>query len=493
VTKPFKKKRIMKTRRQFFGEASCAAISSVSTLNMMLNLQMASSAAAQSSPAGGGKTLVCVFLAGGIDSFNWLVPTDARYSTYSTTRGNLALPTSGGGSLLPLNQAAGGDGQGYGIHPSCSGLQQLFNGIGGDTTKRRLSFLTNIGTLIVPTNKAQYLAESVPLPRALYSHSDQIDQWQTSVPQGLTIATGWAGRAADLLHSTVNGVQNSMNISFSGNNLFQVGNMTQQFVATYGGALTLTESQISNPGNANVFVQKNLAHRSMIEQSYANIMQQSYSRLTKTSLDEQQTFKDQFNAFNDGAIAPLFGSSGEYGRTMLAVANSIAIRNQLGLNRQTLFVQFGGWDHHGELLGAQAGMLNGLSSALFAFQQAMETLGLADSVITFTASDFGRTLRSNGRGTDHAWGGNQIVMGGPVQGGRIVGTFPNLALESSDDMGYGGRLCPTTSVDQHFAEMLRWFGVSGSGLTTVLPNIGNFYSPSSTTLPLGYLKPGTWS
>jgi uncharacterized protein (DUF1501 family) len=480
----------MKTRRQMLGEASCAAVSSISTLNMLLNLQLASSAAAQAAPLD-RKTLVCVFLAGGIDSFNWLVPTDARYGTYAASRGNLALPTTGTTPLLALNQASNGDGLGYGIHPSCSGMAELFNGIGGDTSKRRLSFLTNVGTLIQPTNKAQFLADSVPLPRALFSHSDQIDQWQTSIPQGQTNATGWAGRLADLLHPTANTGANAMNISFSGNNLFQVGNSTQQFVVTDTGALTLTEPGSGQPAT-HVLNQKNLAHKSFLEQTYSNVMQRSYAELSKSSLDLQQNFRTQFNAYDSTSINSLFVDN-FYGNNMKAVAKTIALRQQLGLTRQTIFVQFGGWDHHGELLNTQAGMLNGLSAAITGFQKALETLGLADSVITFSASDFGRTLRSNGRGTDHAWGGNQFVMGGPIQGGRVVGSFPNLALESNDDVGYGGRLCPTTSVDQHFAEMLRWFGVSGSNLSFVLPNISNFYSTSSTSLPLGYLKPGTWA
>jgi len=477
------------TRRRFLGEANCAAISSIPVLSMLLNLRMASQVAAQGAPAD-RKTIVCVLLSGGCDTFNLLVPRDARHATYATSRGNLALPTSGTGAVLPLDQN-GGDGLAYGIHPSCAGLANLFNGIGGDTSKRRLSFISNIGTLIQPTTKAQYAAESVPLPRALFSHSDQIDQWQTSVPQGMTEASGWAGRTADLLHATANTGQSAMNISFSGNNLFQVGNSTQQFVVTDSGALTLTSAQ---PGQSasNPLTIKNNAHRSLIEQTYSNLMQQSYSKLTKDSLDLQQYFQSVFNSYDVSGIKGLFPGS-FYGTNMLALARSIAVRQQLGLTRQTLFVNFGGWDHHGELLETQAGMLAGLSAALSGFQLALEQLGLQDSVITFTASDFGRTLRSNGRGTDHAWGANQIVMGGPVQGGRICGTFPDLALDSNDDVGYGGRMLPSTSVDQFFAELLRWFGVSGSNLPSVLPNITNFYNPSSASLPIGFLKPGTWS
>jgi uncharacterized protein (DUF1501 family) len=485
------------TRRRFLGQAACASISSVSILNMLLNLRLANQAAAQAAPTN-RRTLVCVFLNGGMDSFNFLVPRDAaRHATYSVSRGNLALPLGGGGAIRPLNQAAGGDGQLYGIHPSCPGIQEMFNGTGAFTSKRRAAIIANVGTLIQPVNKAQYLAESVPLPRALYSHADQIDQWQTSVPQGLAQLSGWGGRAADVLHSTANTGQTAMNISLAGNNLFQVGNSTQQFVVTESGALTFSAPATSDP--LNPYKLKNDAHRSLITQHYANLMQESYATLTKSSLDLQEYFQSLFNTFDEGRITTAFPNT-YFATQMRAVAKTIAIREQLGLRRNTLFVGFGGWDHHGELLNTQAGMLAVLDGALLAFQKALEELGaqaatpnLQDDVITFTASDFGRTLRSNGRGTDHAWGGNSLVMGGPIQGGRVCGTFPNLALDSGDDTGYGGRMIPTTSVDKLFAEMLRWFGVSAASMSYVLPNSANFYNVNSATLPIGFLKPGTWT
>jgi uncharacterized protein (DUF1501 family) len=340
-------------------------------------------------------------------------------------------------------------------------------------------------------NKAQYLAESLPLPRALFSHADQIDQWQTSVPQGMTQASGWAGRAADVLHSTVNSGQTAMNISLSGNSLFQVGNSTQQFVVSDSGALSLTPPNDSNP--ANPLAVKNSAHKSLLAQHYSNLMQESFSQLTKTSLDLQEYFQTLFNGFDSSAINSLYPSGNYLATQLRAAAKTIALRPQLGLHRQTIFITFGGWDHHGELLDAEAGMLHVLDAALTAFQKSLETLGLQDDVITFTASDFGRTLRSNGRGTDHAWGGNAFVMGGPIQGGRVYGTFPDLTLDSNDDVGYGGRMLPTTSVDQFFAEMLRWFGVSAADMSYVLPNIANFYNVNSSSLPIGFLRPGTWS
>lgn len=473
-------------RRQFFGKTACSAMSTVPVMNTLLNLQMASRVAAQGAPTD-ERTLVCVFLNGGMDSFNWLVPRDsARHAAYTTTRGNLALTT---GELRPLNQD-GGDGQLYGIHPSCAGLQEMFNGLGGDTAKRRAAIVSNIGTLIQPVTKAQYLAESVPLPRALYSHADQIDQWQTSVPQGMTQLSGWAGRTADVLHSTVNTDSIAMNISLAGNSLWQVGNNTTQFVVTDRGALTFTGSEIGD--TLHPMRLKNTAHRSIIQQNYANLMQQSYGQLTKSSIELQEFFLQQYNSYNDSAVASLFPTTNYVAQQLRAAVKMIALRQALGLHRQTIFVSHGGWDHHGELLETQAGMLTTLSVALTAFQRALDQLGLQDGVITYSASDFGRTLRSNGRGTDHAWGGNALVMGGPVQGGRIYGTFPDQTLESANDTGYGGRMIPTTSVDSFFGEMLRWFGVPASSMSTVLPNIGNFYNVNSGSLPVGFLRPGTW-
>lgn len=474
-------------RRQFFGKTACGAMSTLPVLNTLLNLQVASRVAADPAPAD-YRTLVCVFLNGGMDSFNWLVPMDAaRHATYSATRGNLALSTA---ELLPLNQD-GGDGQLYGIHPSCAGLQEMFNGLGGDTAKRRAAIVSNIGTLIQPVTKAQYLAESVPLPRALYSHADQIDQWQTSVPQGMTQLTGWAGRTADVLHSTVNGSSIAMNISLAGNSLWQVGNQTTQFVVTDRGALTFTGSEISDP--LHPMRLKNTAHRSIIQQNYANLMQQSYGQLTKSSIELQEFFLQQYNSYDDSAVASLFPTTNYVAQQFRAAVKMIALRQALGLHRQTIFVSHGGWDHHGELLETQAGMLTTLSVALTAFQRALDQLGLQDGVITYSATDFGRTLRSNGRGTDHAWGGNALIMGGPVQGGRIYGTFPDQTLESENDTGYGGRMIPTTSVDSFVAEMLRWFGVPASSMSTVLPNIGHFYDVNSVSLPIGMLRPGTWT
>ena len=479
------------SRRTFLRQFNCAAVSSSAILNTLLNLKLANNAAADG--LGGGtdsKALVCLFFSGGIDSYQMLVPWEqSRYNSYATTRG--AFGTDGGlalnrNTLLRLNGTASD----FALHPSMAGLHQMATGTGAFAGKQRLAAITNVGTLVQPITKSQYQAwengsnAALPVPRALFSHSDQIEQWQTAVPQGMLELTGWAGRAADILNSAYNTNATSMSISLSGNNVFQVGNTTTQFVITPGGSLSF--ENYSTPHQL-----KNAAFRSTLEQNYTNLLSQSFATLTKQSDDAQLLFQAQFDSATGdlGSAASLFPSNNYLATTLSAVLRSIKIRSALGLRRQTFFVNWGGWDMHGDLLTPQATQLAEVDAALTAFQLGLEQLGLANDVVTFTASDFGRTLRSNGRGTDHAWGGNAFVMGGPVDGGKIFGSYPDLTLDGPDDVGYGGRLLPSTSADVYFAEMLRWFGVPGSEMASVLPNIANFWNPLLPAAPLGFIKP----
>ena len=473
------------SRRRFLKQANCAAIGSSSILSTVLNLRMANQAAAADLGAGEDcKSLVCIYLGGGIDSYNLLVPRDTTpHQEYATTRSNLALPLS---SLTELNQVGGGDGRLYSLHGSATGLSDMFNGTGDFAGNRRLSFVTNVGTLIQPTSLPQYLGRSVPIPKALFSHKDQTEQWQTSVPQGMQQLTGWAGRAADVLHSTLNTGSTSMNISLSGNNVMQTGEEATQFVVTPNGALEFSESAQDEP----LFVTKNSALKSLMDQEYANRFERSFAGLTKDSVETSEQFTTAFetaptpsNTFPDEWFA----------QQLLSILKTIAVREQLGLRRQTFFVNFGGWDHHGELLNSQADLLERLSPALTAFQLGLEDLSLANDVITFSCSDFARTLRSNGRGTDHAWGGNAFVMGGPIDAGKIHSTtmrpsgYPSLALGGPDDIGRGGLVLPTTSVDEYFGEMLSWFGVSNTSMEAVLPNLDEFYNPATHPKPIGFI------
>lgn len=477
----------MLTRRHFL--SSAASLPCASTL---LNLKLANVAAAQGIDplTDDRKTLVCVFLHGGIDSFNMLVPNDERHAEYAASRTDLALAKD---SLLALQQRGGGDGGLYGVHPSAAGYQRLFNGIDGDENKRRLAWVANIGTLVEPTDRPAYRAKEVKLPRSLFSHSDQIEQWQTSVPQGLTRLSGWAGRLADVLHSQVNQSQTSMSLSFAGNNTLQRGNATSQFVMTSRGSLRFStaSSRAKHPTQL-----KNVAVRSLMQQHYSSMMEQAFADFTDQSIDEQEFIQGKFEELGASNLdTPLPNT--RIGRDLGAALRMIQLRPELGLRRQTIFIGFGGWDMHGSLLEPQAEKLAQLVPALEAFQLGLEQLGLADSVMTFTGSDFARTLVSNGRGSDHAWGGNQIVMGAGVDGGKIAGTFPSLALGDMNprDVGRGGRLIPTTSVDQFFAELLLWFGLrTEDQFKAVLPNISNFLNvrginpADPTTYPLGFLK-----
>ncbi len=475
-------------RRHFLHQAPCAALSSLSVMNTLLNLKLAGALAANSTGPD-CRALVCLFLHGGMDSFNMLVPRGTEYGAYANARSNLALAE---GALLPLTQAAGGDGRLYGLHPGLAQVAEMFNGTGNYAGKRRAALVANVGTLIQPTTLAQYAAGNVPVPKALFSHSDQVEQWQTSVPQGMAQLSGWAGRTADVIHSTFNATaQTSMSISLAGNNVFQVGNSSEQFVISTEGALSFTAAQTSDPSN--LFNIKNQRLKSLMDQTYANTTEQAFATLTKQSVDAQQVFQNVFSGATLPANVEALFTGGNYlAQTLRAAVRTIKSRQALNLRRQTIFISYGGHDLHGELLNTHAGMMSYLNSALHAYQSALELLGLANDVVTFTCSDFGRTLRSNGRGTDHAWGGNALVLGGPVQGGKIYGTYPQFTQVGADlfgptDVGFGGRMLPTTSADVYTAELLRWFGVPAGSMSTVLPNLANFWNPASATGPLGFL------
>ena len=520
------------SKRKFLGEASCAALGSTSILSTILNLQMANNAVAAGGAAGSSrKTLVCLFLSGGCDSYNVLLPADTTpsndgaYDDYAAARSNLALshpakppvifnPQAAPAeqisnpNFLPLNASSGGasytdpQGRSYGIHPSCTRLRELFEGTPSEPNKKRLSFISNIGTLVQPiADKAAYNSDNTPLPKALFSHSDQTEQWQTSVPQGQTTLSGWAGRAADVLHSRLNTEQTSgfympMNFSINGNTIFQTGATEGQFVLTSNGALSFSGPH----GSANDAV--SVKNRTLKELAtdpmnlhYRNLFQQAFRKSTADSIERGEQFQVSFDtpgSINGQDVETVINAAGflnDYlGGKLKAAVRTIAIRETLKLCRQTLFIEYGGWDNHSELLNAQTTLLNSMDANLYAYQNCLETLGLGEEVITFSCSDFARTLRSNGQGTDHAWSGNQFVLGQPVDGGKIVGNYASLAIDGPDDIGRGGRILPKVSVDEYFCELLDWFGVTQSEMDTVLPNIESFHNLGAVNRPLGFLS-----
>ncbi len=465
------------SRRKFIGQASCAALGSVTFLNTLMNLKSLNSLAISNSSVAdnsGYKALVCLYQSGGNDSFNMLIPrTTSRYNEYAATRTNLAVPLA---DILPINYTDA-SGYQYGLNPSMPGLQGLFN-------SGKAAFISNVGTLMDYTNKTDFYNGVANLPLGLFSHSDQTQQWQTAILDERT-AVGWGGKIADLIRDQ-NANQNiSMNISLAGTNIFQTGNNTVEYamdpyygpigINGYDPAATWTFEQAVTNGIDGI-----------MEQQYTDIFKKTYAETIINARDAYVEISDALNGFGGFSTASFGMSSVEL--AFEQVAKTIAVRNTLGFQRQIFFVDYGGWDHH-EGLQDHGPMLGDLDNALTAFNAAMEELNLADDVLTFSLSEFGRTLTSNGQGSDHAWGGNVFVMGGTslLNGNQIYGTYPTLALNSSIDLG-GGILIPDTSADTYFAEIARWFGVPDTDLSMLFPQLSNFYNIGSGTAPIGFLN-----
>ena len=462
----------MLARRPFLLRSSCAAMSSLPLLNTLLNLKLAGSLAAAEPGPGDYRALVCLFLPGGMDSFNMLVPRGTtEHAEYATIRQDLALAKN---SLLPISPL-GSPGLELGLHPGLAGLQTLFG-------EGKAAFITNVGTLVEPTTRAQFEAGSVRLPLGLFSHSDQIEQWQTSMPD-VRSSRGWAGRAADILRS-LNAQENvSMNISLSGSNIFQSGQTAFEYTVNEYGAETLDGYDPAETSPWSLTPLRTRAIDGQLAVSYQHLLTQAFQQKKLDSLDAYTLF--------NSATAPALPSSviwpdTYFSRQMQMIAKSIAGHTTLGHTRQTFFVQYGGWDHHDEVLTNMGDQMPEMSMVVTAFYRTLAAMGMQDSVTLFTASDFGRTLTSNGEGSDHAWAGNHFVLGGAVQGQRIYGQYPVLYEDSPLDVGRG-RLIPTTSVDEYFAELALWLGVPKTSLPLVLPNISRFYNTAGSGLPLGFL------
>ena len=402
------------------------------------------------------RALVCVFLFGGNDSFNMLVPrSDAEYGVYARARQNLAVAQD---ALLPVVPLSG-DGVDYGLHPAMPDLKTLF-----DTGAA--AFVANLGPLIRPVSKDEFLQGSAPLPPQLFSHNDQQDQWQSLKGRSQT-RTGWAGRMADLLRTRVSGQQMATNASLFGTNLFQSADATVAYVMGPAGPLQF-EGFSTAPGSFEF--QQREAFLNVLRARYGSVYERAFVEVQQRAIEEADTITAAMDAAP--AIATPFPDS-ELGRQLNTVARLVAVRDRLGMRRQVFFVATGGFDSHDNQNEDQPGLLAGVSEAMKAFYDATVELGVAESVTSFTQSDFGRTLTSNGDGTDHAWGGNQIVVGGSVLGREIYGAYPLLELDSELDVG-GGRIIPSLAADQYAATLARWFGIPIEDLPTVAPHIDNF-------------------
>jgi len=400
------------------------------------------------------RALVCVFLFGGNDSFNMLAPrSDAEYNVYSRSRQNLAIDRA---ALLPISPLIQ-DGAHYGLHPNMGAIQTLFD-------SARVAFVTNVGPLIEPTTKEQYENGSVALPPRLFSHNDQQAQWQ-SLRGREPGKTGWAGRVGDLLRRHVSDQQLATNVSLAGNQLFQAADETIAYTMGRNGPIPFT-----GMGDAQRARQRRAVFQRILGAEYDTLYERAYRDIQQRAVETV----DRVSAALENA-QPLSTAmpSSRLGQQLSTVARLISVREQLNMQRQIFFVSTGGFDSHDDQLLSQPTLLSDVSESIGAFYRATVELGVASSVTTFTQSDFGRTLTSNGDGTDHGWGGVQFVVGDAVRGRELYGRYPRLEIGGPDDVRRG-RLIPGISADQYAATLARWIGVPDADLGHVAPHLHNF-------------------
>ncbi len=432
-------------------------------------LNLAAMGEAAATTASDYKALVCVFLYGGNDYGNTLIPTDAtHYPLYDAQRPALAykLPALAGTTLNALNTPVDRDGvpYQYALAPELGLLMPLWQ-VG------QLATVLNVGTLVQPTTKAQYQAKSVPLPPKLFSHNDQQSVWQASSPEGAT--SGWGGRMGDLFEAG-NGNATFTCVNVSGNAVFMSGRSAVQYQVSTNGSVALRA--VKQPLFGSTACSDAL--KALITAPRSHLLEAEHTRVADRSLKAD----DSLTAALKGAptITSPFTAGNKLADQLKMVARMISCADALTVKRQVFFVSLGGFDTHDGLLTQHPALLTDVAAALSEFQAALTELGVALQVSTFTASDFGRSLAGNNDGSDHGWGSMHFVLGGAVQGQRHYGTAPVIANNGPDDVGQG-RLLPTTSVDQYAATLGRWFGLSDAQLLDVLPHLSH-YNASARTL-----------
>ncbi|MEP6875882.1 MAG: DUF1501 domain-containing protein [Burkholderiales bacterium] len=512
-------------RRLFLRHAGALSAAGAAGAPLALNMAAIGSAAAQS--ASDYKALVCIFMFGGNDSLNMVLPTDtASWTNYTAVRnqapdsiallaaGTAAVGTAAAGSparlggVLPIvpttaRTAPGGGTQTFALHPLMGSLQTMFN------TDKRLAIVANVGPLVMPTTKAQYAQSSFPRPASLFSHNDQQNTWQSFKPEGATV--GWGGRLGDLLAA-----QNSRSvftsISAAGNAVWLAGQTVQQYQVSTNGAIRLGADT-----NGRVYGSADVAaslQRVVSGTRGGHVFETDLAAISARSIDAETTLRTALKAASD----PLFGTapaSGIYNAvndpklqydnplTGAKAVNGLAQQLQVvarmidassaagvGAKRQVFFVSIGGFDSHDLQNRNNSDLMARLAHAMRYFDTTLAAMGAQNKVTAFTASDFGRTFTSNGDGTDHGWGAHHFVMGGAVKGGDIYGNVPVLGAKNASNNNFdsspnqigNGSLLPETAVDQLGATLAAWFGVSATDALSVFPNLANF-----TTRDLGFM------
>jgi len=508
------------SRRLFLRHAGALSAAGAAAAPIALNMAAIGSAAAQS--ATDYKALVCIFMFGGNDSLNMVLPTDtASWTNYTTVRNqapdSIALlapgtvpvaPAAAGsparlGGVLPITPA-NAQGRAFALHPLMGTLQTMFN------TDKRLAIVANVGPLVMPTTKAQYAQSTFPKPASLFSHNDQQNTWQTFKPEGATI--GWGGRLGDLLAS-----QNSRSvftaISAAGNAVWLSGQSVQQYQVSTNGAIRLGADS-----NGKVYGSTDVAaalQRIVSGTRGTHVFETDLAAVAQRSIDAETTLRTALKAASD----PLFGTapaSGNYvaandpklqydnpltgAKSLNGLAQQLQVVARMidassatgvGAKRQVFFVSIGGFDSHDLQNRNNSDLMARLAHAMRYFDTTLAAMGAQNKVTAFTASDFGRTFTSNGDGTDHGWGAHHLVMGGAVKGGDIYGNFPVLGAKNASNNNFdsspnqigNGSLIPEIAVDQLGATLAKWFGVSDSDALTVFPNLANF-----TTRNLGFMS-----
>jgi uncharacterized protein (DUF1501 family) len=464
------------TRRAFLRRVGQLAMTGAA-LPLALNLAAMSEAAAFN--ATDYKALVCVFLCGGNDYANTLVTyDDPSYNAYSVVRGGASGQTAGGIALAkadlaatllqPVTPLAGG--RQYALHPAMSGLAGLFNA-------GQAAVQLNVGPLVVPLTRVQYdsgNAQLYPRPPKLFSHNDQQSVWQSSCPEGAR--AGWGGKLGDLALSANGGNAMFTCISLGSNAVFLSGDSAFAYQMGVGGAVRVNSLGGSVYGSTAV----SQAMRELVQQTRSHPLENEYNRMTARAIGAESSVTAAL-AGSPAGSAPFssFPAANNLADQLKMVARLIAVRASLGVKRQVFFVSMSGFDLHDNLIAQQSVQLGQVSQAMTAFYNATAALGVASQVTAFTASDFGRTLTSNGDGSDHGWGGHHLMVGGAVKGNAFYGTPPPVSVGNTsapeDQWHVGqGRLLPSTSVEQYAATLARWFGVADGELAGILPNLKNF-------------------